>query len=65
MINTVVEGAYGENLTISGDHDTGFDIEFKSNGLAYVDKGFLKDLAVACEAHINLADLRGRKGRVL
>jgi hypothetical protein len=58
MINTVVEGAYGENLTISGDHDTGFDIEFKSNGLAYVDKSFLIDLAVACKAHLNLAELQ-------
>jgi hypothetical protein len=61
MINTVVEGAYGENLTISGDHDTGFDIEFKSNGLAYVDKSFLSDLAVACEAHLNLAELQRRR----
>ena len=61
MINTVVEGAYGENLTISGDHDTGFDIEFKSNGLAYVDQSFLSDLAVACEAHLNLAELQRRR----
>jgi len=61
MINTVVEGPYGEKLTISGDNDSGFDIDFNPHGMAFVGKQFLNDIAIACEAHLNLAELQRRR----